>query len=63
MAFLKNNIDLDGVAVTLYTRFFQNLSLLKVNGGTPSLHPCMVPIERALHLKVFGQVLVAPFEF
>ena len=45
------------------TRFFQNLSRFKVNGGIPSMHLCMVPFERALHLEVFGQVLVSPFEF
>ena len=45
------------------TRFFQNLSRFKVNGGILSMHPRMVPFERALYLEVFGQVLVAPFEF
>ena len=47
----------------LYARFFQNLSGFKVNGGIPSMHLCMVPFERALHLEVFGQVLASPFEF
>ena len=45
------------------TRFFQNLPRFKVNGGISSMHPCMVPFELALYLEVFGQVLVAPFEF
>ena len=49
--------------ISLYTRFFQKWSLFKVNGGTPSMHPCMVPFERALYLEVFDQVLVSPFEF
>ena len=47
----------------LYTRFFQNVSLLKVNGGTPSMHPYMVPFERALYLEVVDQLLLSPFEF
>ena len=46
-----------------YTRFFQNLSLYNVNGGFSSMKPCLVPLERALLLTVFGQVVVAPFEF
>ena len=37
----------------LYTRFLQNLSRLKVNGGTPSMQLCTVPFEGALHLEVF----------
>ena len=47
----------------LYTRFFRNLSRYKVNCGTPSMQPCMIPFERTLHLKVFGKVLLSPFEF
>ena len=43
--------------------FFQNLSWFKVNGGILSMHPFMVPIKRALYLDVFGQVLIATFEF
>ena len=46
-----------------YTKFFQNLSLYKVNGGISRMKPCLVPLERALLLTVFGQVVVAPFEF
>ena len=40
-----------------YTRFFQNLSLYNVNGGISSMNPCLVPLERALLLTVFGQVV------
>ena len=47
---------------TQYIRFFQNISCFKVNGGFLNMHPCLEPFERALHLKVFGQVLVALFE-
>ena len=50
-------------AISLYTRFFQNLSHFKVNGVIQSMHLCMVPFERELHLEVFGQVWVSPFEF
>ena len=46
-----------------YTRFFQNLSLYNVNGGISRMKPCLVSLERALLLTVFGQVVVAPFEF
>ena len=51
------------LCLSQYTRFLQNISPFKVNDGISSMHPCMVPFERALYLKVFGQVLVAPFEF
>ena len=27
------------------------------------IKPCLIPLERALLLTVFGQVVVAPFEF
>ena len=48
---------------TQYTRFFQNLLLYNINGRISRMKPCLVPLERALLLTVFGQVVVAPFEF
>ena len=42
---------------------YENLSRFKVNSGTPSMHLCMVPLEAALHLEVFGQVMVSLLVF
>ena len=55
--------DMHPYVCTQYTRFFQKWSLYKVNGGISRMKPCLVPLERALLLTVFGQVVVAPFEF
>ena len=58
----ENNLFLSHT-VAQYTRLFQKWSLFKVNGGISRIKPCLEPLERALLLTVFGQVVVAPFEF
>ena len=43
--------------LTQYTRFFKTYRCTyNVNGGISRMKPCLVPLERALLLTVFGQV-------
>ena len=54
-AMLQTNWEKEGIIFLVFiiltqcTRFFQNFSRLKVNGGISSMNPCIVPFERAFY--------------